>query len=112
MIVEMRVYTAHPGKMPEFLKLYEEHGLPVQKQHLGRCVGHYVTEVGTELNTLTHMWLYDDMADRARRRAAMAGDPRWATYLEMSKGLWLKQENRILTPNAFFRPVPGVLGRE
>ncbi|MBM3555964.1 MAG: NIPSNAP family protein, partial [Alphaproteobacteria bacterium] len=30
MIVDERTYTLHPGKVPEFLKLHETEGLPIQ----------------------------------------------------------------------------------
>ena len=46
MIYEERIYTIQPGKMVEYLKNYEELGLPVQKEVLGRLVGFWHTEVG------------------------------------------------------------------
>jgi len=36
MIIEQRTYTLAPGRMPEFLKIYEELGLPVQLPILGK----------------------------------------------------------------------------
>ena len=30
MIVEQRTYTIYPGKTPEYLRLYESEGMPIQ----------------------------------------------------------------------------------
>ena len=48
-------------------------------RHLGKPFAYLFTESG-EVNTLVHMWLYDDAADRAKKRAAMAADPEWQNY--------------------------------
>ena len=42
--------------------------------------------------------------DRERRRAAMAADPAWATYLKKvaDTGALVKMQNRIVKPTAFF----------
>ena len=42
-----------------------------------------ITESG-EINTIVHIWVYEDAADRAKRRAAMAADPDWQAYLKKS----------------------------
>ena len=39
MIYEERIYTILPGKLSEYLKNYEELGLPVQKKVLGVLIG-------------------------------------------------------------------------
>ena len=74
MIVDVRTYELQPGRLRDFLALYEKEGLPVQLKHLGNLVGYYTTEVGN-VNEIVHMWGYTDLADRTRRRAAMAADP-------------------------------------
>ena len=55
MIVEERMYTLQTGKVPEFLKLYQEEGMALQGRHLPAMVGYYFTEIGT-LNMIIHMW--------------------------------------------------------
>jgi len=57
-------------------------------------------------NTLVHMWLYDDVADRARKRAAMAADPEWQNYLRLSNesGYVVSQQNNLMLP-AKFAPI-------
>ena len=74
MIFDHRTYTCKAGTIHKQLKLYEEHGWPVQVRHLGEPVLYGITETGP-LNTYVHVWVYEDAADRARRRAAMQADP-------------------------------------
>jgi hypothetical protein len=102
MIVDLRTYTVRPGKLAAYLKLYQEHGWPLQQKYLGTCLGWYTVAEGT-LNTVVHMWRYDSQADREARRAAMVQDPGWKEFLRLSEeaGLLVKQENMFLTPTAF-----------
>ncbi|MCJ0764886.1 NIPSNAP family protein [Variovorax terrae] len=104
MLVEMRTYTAHPGKWREYLKLYEAEGLAIQKRILGRMVGYYTTEFG-ELNQIVHLWAYQDLNERAQRRAALLHEPQWQSYVARMLPLLQRQESKILTPTGFFQPV-------
>jgi len=67
MIVEERIYTLHPGKVPEMVKLYGEEGLPLQQNYLGKFIGYFTTETGN-LNQVVFMWGYESLDDRAARR--------------------------------------------
>jgi hypothetical protein len=51
--------------------------------------------------------MYNDAADRARRRAAMQADPQWQAYLTESAklGALESQRNQLMTPVEFF-PAP------
>ena len=64
MIVEMREYTLHAGKVPEYLQLYEREGLEIQRGILGHLVGYYTTEVGEAVNQVVHLWAYESFEDR------------------------------------------------
>jgi hypothetical protein len=101
MIVEERIYTLQPGKVPEYLNAYAEEGIRIQVGHLGNMVGYYFTELGP-LNVVVHMWAYEDLAQRAERRAKMMGDPAWQAYVKKVQHLLLNQESRILNPAPFF----------
>jgi NIPSNAP len=103
MIFDHRTYTVRPGTMPKQLKLYQEHGFVAQKRHLGELLWSGVTETG-ELNSYVHVWVYEDAADRARKRAAMEADPDWAAYRQKSAeaGYLIRQENKILNAAPFF----------
>ncbi len=100
MIVEERIYTLHPGKAPEFLKLYEEEGLAIQTPILGNLVGYFSTDIGP-LNQVIHMWGFKDHAERDSRRAAMMGDPAWQAFVKKIRPLIVTQENKILIPAPF-----------
>jgi len=103
MIIDHRTYTIAPRKMGEFLRLFEQFGMPVQRRHLGPLLGFYVTEVGP-LNQVVHLWGYDSMADMEKRRAARNADPAWDEYLSKGAGLVLSQETKLLRPAPFYQP--------
>ncbi len=111
MIVDLRIYTARPGKLAAFVALYQEHAWSLQQRYLGRCLGWYTTTEGA-LNQVVHLWAYDSQADRETRRAAMAADPAWREYLRRSEeaGLLVSQENRLMSPTAFCPPLPQEAG--
>jgi hypothetical protein len=100
MIVEERIYTLHPGKVSEMVKLYGDEGLALQQRFLGKFIGYFSTETGN-LNQVVFMWGYDSLDDRAARRERMAQDPEWKRYLQKVLQLIVTQENRILKPAPF-----------
>jgi hypothetical protein len=102
MIVDLRTYTVKPGKLADWVKLYEEHAWPLQQQYLGRCLGWYTTAEG-ELNRVVHLWAYEDQGDREARRNAMAADPAWKAFQKLSadSGYLLNQANVFLKPSSF-----------
>lgn len=102
MIVEMRIYTITPGRVADFVELYENKALAIQKKYLGELLGFYVTEVGP-LNQVVHLWRYESMGDRETRRARMDADPAWTQYRAASKELniLMNQETRFMKPTSF-----------
>jgi NIPSNAP len=101
-IVEMREYTLHPGKVPQYLKLYEQEGMEIQRRILGRMVGYYSTEIGPSINQIVHLWAYDSLDDRAARRRQLQADPGWQAYVAKMRPMLAAQTNRILNPAPFF----------
>jgi hypothetical protein len=100
MIVEQRIYTLRPGKVPEMVRLYREEGLAMQQQYLGKFIGYFTTESGN-LNQVVFMWGFDSLDDRAARRARMAQDPAWQRYVEKVIAIVVNQENVLLKPTDF-----------
>jgi hypothetical protein len=100
LIVDERTYTIVIGKVPDYLKLYQAEGLELQTRTLGHLIGYFATEIG-RMSTVVHLWAYDSMEERARRRAALAADPAWQAYLAKMQPLVTAMENRILVPTAF-----------
>ena len=105
MIVEMRTYTLALGATGRYFKLYGEKGVEVQKRILGHMVGYYAVEVG-ELNKVIHLWAYENLDERAKRRAILWSDPEWLAYVKEVGPLVTAQENQILTPAPFFQLPP------
>ncbi len=70
MLVDHRYYHIKPGMVGAHLDLYEKNGFAPQTRHLGQPLAYMYTESG-EVNTLVHVWCYEDAADRATKRAAM-----------------------------------------
>ena len=100
MIYEMRTYRMKVGSVPSYLKLVEQEGIEVQTSHLGQLVGYFSSEIGA-LNEIVHIWAYQDLGDRAARRAKLAADPRWQAFLPKIQALIETMENKILLPAAF-----------
>ena len=105
MIFDHRTYTYRPGTIAKQLALYKEHGWEPQTRNLGQPYLYAQTETG-DPNAFIHIWAYEDAADRAKRRAAMAADPDWQKYLKLNAeaGYLVKQRNMILMPAPFFTP--------
>lgn len=103
MLYDHRTYVCRPGTIKKHLALYEQHGWPVQRKHLGEPLLYAATETG-DVNSYVHVWIYDSAADRETKRAAMQADPAWQNYLKLSAeaGYLVAQTNTLLTPTAFF----------
>lgn len=106
MIVEQRTYTLRPGTAAAYLSTYEEHGLPHQLPILGTLIGYYYTEFGA-LNQVIHMWGYEDLGDRARRRAELVKSEGWQAYLPMNRDKIVSQKNKLFFSAPFFDPAKG-----
>jgi hypothetical protein len=104
-LVDHRTYRLRPGTVQPALDLYEQHGYAAQTKHLGKPVAYMFAESG-ELNTLVHIWAYEDAADRVKRRAAMQADPAWKEYLKRNAeaGYLLEQTTKLMIP-AKFAPI-------
>lgn len=97
MLLDVRTYKCKPGCVPAQLEIYKKYGYPVQLRYMGEPLCYAVAESG-ELNTFTHVWVYESAADREQKRAAMAKDPDWAVYLaeNVKGGYLLSQENCLM----------------
>ena len=100
MIVEQRTYTLHPGKVPDWIDLYQSEGYEMQVRCLGRMVGYFTSELGT-LNQVVHLWAYEDLEDRRRRREVLVAKPEWQALLQNLLPLVREMESKILIPAPF-----------
>jgi hypothetical protein len=103
MIIDHRVYTIKPNRLNQFLATYERLALPLQIKYLGEPYGFFVSHIGP-LGRVVHLWQYDGLADRERRRDAMEADLEWQAYRQVAleQDTLVEMENQILKPASFF----------
>lgn len=99
-IIDHRTYNLVPRKAKEYLRIFEEVGLPVQLKHLGKLIGYYQVEIGPQ-DQVVHLWAYDSLADMENRRANRNADPEWTRFLSLTEGLVRSQETKIVRPTRF-----------
>ena len=102
MIIDHRTYTLKPGMLALYVKAYVDEGHAIQIAHLGKPIGWYTCHDIGPLNQIIHLWQYDDLSDRERRRTALFADPAWLAYLAKIVPFLDTQESKIL------RTPPGV----
>ena len=102
MLVDHRTYTVKPGCTPAQLEIYEKLAYPVQLRHMGQPLCYLQAESG-EMNTLVHLWVYENAADREKKRAAMQADPDWKVYLDANRqaGNLVAQRTSLMVPVKF-----------
>ena len=94
-LVDHRIYTIKPRKMPEFLEVFDRLAMPVLLKTLGTPLGFYMSHVG-QLNQVVHLWGYDDLTDYEARCLARDTHPDFPAYLSASEHLVVAQENRLI----------------
>ena len=99
MFIDCRIYTLKTGTVPLFLKLFDEEGCDVQKRILGNFIGMFRQEIGNT-NQIIHMWGYESLDERQRRRAECAADPEFQAYVKKAREYIVEQDVRILVPEA------------
>jgi hypothetical protein len=100
MIYEMRVYQIKPGMLPQYLKLFEQKGLPIISRYC-TLVGFWTIESGP-LNRVMHIWSYADFEARRQARDRWWQDRGWIDdYLPAALPLVESQENAFLSATAF-----------
>ncbi|PIP01393.1 NIPSNAP family protein [Pleomorphomonas carboxyditropha] len=105
MILDERTYSIEPAHVGTYLDLYVDEGMAIQVGHLGTLVGWFTQDIGA-VNDVVHIWQYDDLADRQRRRAAMEADPAWQAFRAKAAPLVQAMRSRILKPT-WFSPLGG-----
>ncbi|NEU30888.1 NIPSNAP family protein [bacterium LRH843] len=103
MFYEMRTYTIKIGKTQEYLKHFEEVGMPIISKY-AKLVGYFYTDIG-ELNQIIHIWEYASLDERKQKRAELYQDPEWiANFLPIAGPMLEKQESKIMY-GANFSPI-------
>jgi hypothetical protein len=94
MIYEIRTYNLKPGTVGEFETRFAK-GYPTREKY-SPLYGFWHTEIGP-LNQLVHIWPYENLQQRAEKRAAATKDPsgNWPPGVT---DLIVSQESDILQP--------------
>lgn len=104
MFYEVRTYRLNNGALPAYLEAVEQEGIAIQSRHLGTLVAYLHSEIGP-LNEIVHIWAYDSLDEREKRRAALQADPAWQAFLPKIRDLIVSGDNKIMKP-ARFSPRP------
>jgi NIPSNAP len=101
-LVDHRTYRIKPGHTAAHLDMYEKYGFEAQTRHLGKPFAYLYAESG-DVNTIVHIWAYEDASDRGKRRAAMFADPQWQDFLRRQNegGLLIEQKTSLMIPCKF-----------
>lgn len=97
-LYELRRYTTHPGKAPEWLALIKE--AAPSRRKLSPIVGVWLSEIGP-LNQVLHLWSYRDLNERAVVRDKARSDPAWREFVGRVPPLLMRMESTILAPASF-----------
>jgi hypothetical protein len=85
MIYELRYYECVPGKLPQVLKRFEDHALPIWNELGIRSLGFWTTAIGENDQSLHYMLAWEDLAEREAKWSAFATDPRWQLARKLSE---------------------------
>jgi hypothetical protein len=100
LLIDHRTYLVRPFTLRKQLALFNEHGFPVVRKYIGEPLGIFVPTAG-DINSYIHIWVFEDHADRTRRRALMEKDPAWHAFLERAAqaNYIVHQESRLMVPS-------------
>jgi hypothetical protein len=100
MIFEMRTYTIKIGQLNNYIKHFEQNGMPIISKYV-TLIGYWYTEIG-ELNQIIQIWSYDDLNERSAKREELYRDTSWlCEFIPKAMEMLEKQESKIITPSNF-----------
>src|SRR4051812_17276876 len=100
MIIEMRTYLLRPGGVQATEDLFAQHLHP--RTPMSPMGGPFQTLTG-QLNTVVHLWPYDDVQQRCDIRDAMMQPPKWPPPLRP----YLVEMDAVILLPAVFSPAFG-----
>ena len=95
MIVEHRTYQLKTSAVGRYFEDFGRAGFDLQAEYAGRCVGHYVTEVGPHSQVLA-LWSYDSFETRMRGRARLQQNEQWRDIVDRVSPLIHSIETKLL----------------
>jgi NIPSNAP len=104
MIYELRIYTAHPGKLAALQARFRDHTCALFEKHGIKNVGYWTNSIGGRSDELWYILGFESLAHREQAWPAFANDPAWHAARDASEKdgpLVHHLENRILAPTNF-----------
>ncbi len=102
---ELRIYTAHPGKLDALHQRFREHTNRIFKKHGMQLVGYWTPTEGEEAkNKLIYILAYPDREARDKAWEAFRADPEWQRVYQQSREdgpIVMKVENKFLAPTDY-----------
>jgi len=105
-LYELRTYMLYVGKMNEAIKLYQDIAWPALENggYDKKLIGYFTSDVGT-LNSLVHLWKFEDDADRRDHWGRLFQDEQFMMFAGKFRPLVHDQKNQLLH-NAPWGPHP------
>ncbi len=94
-LYELRTYTVAVGKMGDVVNLYRDEGWPALSKHADKLCGYFTGDIGA-MNTLTHLWKFEDDADRRAHWDRVFADDEFMAFAAKLRPMLLKQENKLM----------------
>jgi len=104
MIHELRIYTAHPGKMDTLLARFRDHTTEIFEKHGITNIGYWLNSIGGRNDQLWYIIGFDDLAQRDVAWASFKADRLWQDVKLASEAngpIVALIENRIMEPTDF-----------
>ena len=103
-VFELRVYTTHPGKMPDLLARFKNHTTKIFERHGMLNVGYWVPVEQKDGNKLYYILKHNSRAAAEASWKAFGADPEWVkvrTESEAKGPIVLGVESTFLTATDF-----------
>jgi hypothetical protein len=94
-IFDVRTYDIRPGKLKQFVDVFEAYGKPVADKHGFKLICYLTTKIG-RLNQVLHIWQFEDLAQWEAMRKGRDADPGWKLYREKYGDMIVRQEDKIM----------------
>ena len=104
MIYELRIYTAHPGKMGALQARFREHTTALFEKHGHKNIGYWTNAIGGRSDQLWYILAYEDAGQRDEAWRNFTADEEWnrvRAESELGGPLVHHIENRMLRPTDF-----------
>ncbi len=88
-----------PGKMNEFMGVFEKEYLPCSNKLGRKLVAQWRTSIGTQ-SEITDLWAYDDLTHMQRFQDARAKSPEFAKATEHLMSLIAYETTRLMVPTS------------